>query len=247
MVGCGIVAALGAAALARSLSMPVFSVNEGLAEEAFINWCGADARINHVVGKRYMSLFTSHYWWLDMGTGLLLTTGTLALLIYLSKLRSNEECEPRPRTPRRRWHFIALGIGVIAWSWWTAMYSLELDLSRRILPWCADSVAIPMFQLTALTLIAAPILVAVGLAVSLAFGRLPVSLTLWDRSHSAKSWVVSGVCGALAVVVGAALVLNIQTSLTWTAPSLVIALYLLASTRAALLSPKHRDGLADCR
>jgi len=129
-----------------------------------------------------------------------------------------------------------LGVGVIIWCWWITMVSLDVDLRRGYFPACADSVAIPMFELTVLTIVIAPLLIGSGFLLMRFFGSLPANLATWDRTRRVKSWIVSIVAVALMLVVGGALTVTIPTSSASAAPALVVALYLLAATRAALVS-----------
>jgi hypothetical protein len=110
-------------------------------------WCSPEPDIDAAAGQRYLSLFTDHYKWVDTGVGLVLCALTIAGLAFVLRLRSLPE-DDWLRTPARRLTFMLLGIGVLAWGYLSTMRSFRVDLTRMVLPWCADSIAIPMFELT---------------------------------------------------------------------------------------------------
>lgn len=134
---------------------------------------------------------------------------------------------------------------MLAWVYISAVHSFSVDLERMVFPWCADSVAIPIFGLTMLALVALPLLVLVGWAITWLFGALPAPLTQWDRTPPVRSWIVSLIFGAAMAGTAAVLVESLTSSTSTVVPALVVALYLLASTRAALLSPPRPTDAVD--
>ncbi|HXC73690.1 MAG TPA: hypothetical protein VN640_03330 [Sphingomicrobium sp.] len=237
-IGGAVLAMLGAAAAKYGKSIPVFAADRATVEQAVLAWCPDGVTIDRAAGERYLGLFTNHYVWVDSGVGTILIGSSVALGALLLKLTGSGDEGPWLRTPRHRWHFLVLGLAVIAWTWWMTMFSLQIDLRRRVFPICADSIVIPMFELTVLTLILTPVLIVAGFALTRFFGPLPAALTVWDGSRPTRSWIVSVVFVALMAAVGAVLALCIPTSMTWASPALIVALYLIAATRAALL---HRS------
>lgn len=248
LAACIAVAITGVAMVARGLSMPVFRADSETVQAAFMSWCNFDGQIDRAAGDRYFALFTDHYWWVDLGTGLILTAVTMALIVTFLRSKRGSGTKSWFRTPDRRWHFIALGVGVLAWGWAALMNSLRTDFLRDYFPWCADSMMIPMFELTVLTVIVAPVLVAIGWAITRLFDRLPVSLIEWDRSRPIRSWILSlGFAGVALAILGV-LALSLATTSGRAAPAFMVAIYLLASTRAALLArgplnARHRDAV----
>ena len=228
--------AAGITAVLHGSTIPAFSAPEGDVDRAFMAWCTDDAQIVEAAGDRYLAFFTDHYMWIDTGVGLVLSAFAICGLAVVLRITAAPG-KTWLRTPWRRWHFAALGVGIIAWSWAAALNSFETDLGRMYFPWCADSISIPMFETTILVLIVTPILLVIGWGITRLFGDLPVSLWQWDGSRVAKSWLVSIVFGALMTAIAVALIDSINNSLAPAAPALIIALYLLASTRAGLLAP----------
>jgi len=150
------------------------------------------------------------------------------------------------RTPERRGTFVLLGIAALLWLYASTIHSLWTDLRREQLPWCADSIAIPMFELSALALVTVPLLGLAAWTVTLTFGTLPAPLQQWDHSRPIRSWIVTLISGAAVIGVINLLLDSIQTSMAVAAPTFVLSVYLLASTRAAVLSPrKRRDAVAE--
>ena len=246
IAGCGLLLAAGIAAGLYGHSFPVFSVPFEAASRASMTWCTAEPDVDMAAGERYLAMFTHHYAWVDTGVVLVLGALTVACLAFVLRLRSTSE-GAWFRSPERRITFLFLGLGVLVWEYVSTMHSLRVDLDRMMFPWCADSIAIPMFELTMLNLFVAPVLVLSGWAITWLFGGLPAPLGRWDRVRPTRSWLVTLIFGSAALGMIALLIVSIWTSMTSATPAFVIAIYLLASTRAALLSPKQRDAVEDCR
>jgi small-conductance mechanosensitive channel len=216
---------------------PVFSVPFKTAMKAYAGWCTVEARIVDAAGDRYFALFTNHYRLVDDGIGLILTGVTLAGIALL--LRTRSACDGAwLRTPERHWTFLVAGAGVIIWLWMAMIYSLQTDLRRMYFPTCADSIGIPIYANTILTLLAAPISILVGWAIARRFGRLPAPLHQWDAEKPVRSSMITIVFGTGIIGFAALLAESMISSMSVAAPSLVVAIYLLAATRAALLSPR---------
>jgi len=165
-IGGAVLAMLGAAAAKYGKSIPVFAADRATVEQAVLAWCPDGVTIDRAAGERYLGLFTNHYVWVDSGVGTILIGSSVALGALLLKLTGSGDEGPWLRTPRHRWHFLVLGLAVIAWTWWMTMFSLQIDLRRRVFPICADSIVIPMFELTVLTLILTPVLIVAGFALT---------------------------------------------------------------------------------
>src|SRR5262249_9512627 len=121
------------------------------------------------------------------------------------------------------------------------VHSLETDLTRRQFPWCADSIIIPIYGAQLSHILLLNVCSIGGLLVMLAFGRLPASLWQWDPARPRYSWAVTIVLGFLAALIAASMILDATISLPLSTPAPLLAIYLLASTRAALLAPKSVD------
>lgn len=220
-------------------SQPVFTVPFGDASALFVEWCSPETLVDDAVGARYLALFGWHYWLIDLGVSLIAGAATLAGLATLLRLRSDVEGgEPWLRTPRARWVYLLCGLGVVGWTWQAAIAGLEVDLQRQIFPSCADSIAIPIMGLNTLFLLLTPILLILGWIVTLSFGALPASLFAWDPTRPKRSWIVTLLWGLIFVAVAAGTVLELPTSANITTPANLIALYLIASTRAAMTASR---------
>lgn len=143
-----------------------------------------------------------------------------------------------PRTPFRKVTFFGLGVGLLIASWIAQLFSLDLDFRRGEFPWCADSIAIPVAGLTSLFLVLTLGCLVLGGVLVMGFGKLPAELNQWDRQRPLRSWVISLVLAAVFIAVGALTVFSGVESAFLSVPAGVVALFLIAATRAALLSPK---------
>jgi hypothetical protein len=224
----------GMAAGLYGRAIPVFSVPLETATKAYAAWCTDEGRVVDAAGDRYLALFSHHYMLTDAGVGLVLTAVALASLAFA--LRARSDTDVWLRTPERASTFLVLGVGVIVWTWVAMIYSLETDLRRMFFPACADSIGIPIYANTIFTLIIAPILVLVGWAITWRFGRLPAPLYQWDAERPVRSWAATLLIGTATVGVAVLLASSMLGSMSVAAPSFLVAIYLLASTRAALLS-----------
>ncbi|MES2988203.1 MAG: hypothetical protein V4808_09880 [Pseudomonadota bacterium] len=234
IIACAGFAAIGMLLVAYGHSLPVFIVPYPQAEAAFIAWC-TPGGVDNAAGERYLALFGWHYALMNAGTAVAaaaLTSAALALI-----LRMGAPDWPWFRTPANRWIYFVLGTVALVGYVPGIIHGLSLDLERRYFPVCADSIGIPITGLGISLMVLTPILMLIGLFISAGFGILPVPLTHWNRSWPVRSWGVTIIFGGamLGVVMMAAM--SILSS-DLTAPSNVIIVYLLASTRAALLAPR---------
>jgi len=235
----GLFALAGIGALIWGATQPVYRVLYDVAFDAFLNWCTDEPRVDPVVGEKYLAMFGSRYFWMDLGLGVAATALTgLVILIALSLSRTGDSWV---RTPSRRAHFILAGWAVLAWTFVTVIHSLEKDLDRQLFPTCADSISIPLygaFYTFAALYIACTL---VGFLLMLGFGDLPAPLNQWDNERPERSWFMTIVFALLILVVGTAMVMDATNSMSIGNPAGLVAIYLLASTRAALLAPRSLD------
>jgi uncharacterized membrane protein len=232
---------LGVGVALRGVLTPIYSVSIAEAGKLYVQWCTADARIDHAAGARYQALFSDHYAWKDAGVGLILGAAALAILAITLR-RTAGERRPWLRTPSARWPFLALGLAVITMGEIVTAYSFMIDAYRLYLPSCADSWGIPVILSIDTTLVIAPILLSIGSVLTLMFGKLPVALGQWDSARPIRSWVVTIVFALLMMLAAAAGIVSLPTETSAWSVSVVFAVYLLAATRAALLAPR-RAGL----
>ena len=109
-------------------------------------------------------------------------------------------------------------------------------MNRNLYPWCADSIGIGMVYSMIGFGIFLAFCIVIGTLVTLAFGDLPVPLDRWDVERPMFSWVVS-VAATLfmaALLIGS--VSNAPTASFAAVPAYIIAIYLVAAARAALLN-----------
>ena len=224
----------------RGSAIPAFT-DQQAAMKAYGEWCSPEAGgASASVGARYFSYWTDKYLWLDSGAGLILSVVTISLLgLGLLIARSGD---PLLRTPRRRMTYLAIGGGIVLLLYFGAAQSLVIDLHRLEFPWCADSIGIPLAALSFLTVGSLPVLLGAGYLVTRSFGVLPVGLWRWDETRPSRSWLVSVVCAIVGVSLAILTVSMATTSSYWATPGGIIAIYLIAATRAALLAPGFRPG-----
>lgn len=186
----------------------------------------------------YTALFGWHYALMNAGATLTLA-GISGLAIAAALRFTAPKGVSWLRTPPRRWMFLAIGLAALGLMAVGIISGLDTDQQRHYFPICADSIAIPIFGLYASLTLIAPILLLAGFAVTLFFGRLPVPLDQWDTSRPRWSWAVTLVFAAAMLGGTGAWLMGIFTS-DQMAPSSMLILYLLASTRAALLARSRR-------
>ena len=229
---------VGAAVALRGALMPIYLVGPDLAERVYLDWCSPQGTIDHALGERYQALFTDHYAWKDAGVGLMLGAAALAILT-VTLWRTAAPGTPWLRTPSARWLFFALGLAVIGMGQAVTIESFRTDVYRRYVPSCADSWGIPVTQSNAAALVITIVLLPIGVALILMFGKLPVPLGRWDGTRPIRSWFVTIVFSLLMLFVATVCLGSLATDTNgWIVPG-VLAFYLLAATRAALLAPRR--------
>lgn len=237
--GCAGLAAVGLALIAQGRAMPRFTVGQEAADAAFYAWCTSGG-VNPDAGDRYWALFTQHYAFVDGGVGLILISATIAVLAFALSLTADREWGPlEMRTPRRRWVFVLLNLAVLGWTWFATALSFMTELTRHYYPFCADSIAIPIGGITIIAMILVPALFFAGWGVTLTFGGLPAPLGRWDRARPIRSWLVTLIAMLLGLAVAWLTISGLPSACNVAAPAGVIALYLIASARAAIISPRR--------
>jgi hypothetical protein len=179
---------------------------------------------------------TLRYPLINAGCGIIVAALTLALLFgYLRKTR--REGHTILRTPSQEWHFFAVGIVAIISTLIGTFVGLDLDLERQMLPWCADSIIIPMFGLIPFTLIFLLVAILVGWGISHWFKPLPASLWQWNSEKPKLSIVVSIIFGAIALFWFWMIIDSFPTADFLIVGPGILAIYLTLSCRAAILGP----------
>lgn len=232
--GALVVAGLLVVAIGHSL--PVFNVPFEQASAAFLRWCTDEAVVDRAAGDRYLAMFGWHYALQNVGTAIATAGITIGALIC--GLRRAMPGSSWLRTPARPYVFVLLGAFAMAAYVPGVTYGLSVDADRRYFPSCADSIGIPITAITMTVLVVTPILVIVGGMMTQAFGALPVPLNQWDPNRPILSWSTTIVLGGAIAAATVLWLLSLPAS-DLIAPSNVVVIYLLASTRAALLSPRQ--------
>jgi len=227
---------LGLASIAWGWSMPGY-IDRDQALAAFETWCLPSGEVDPAAGDRYAALLSARYDWINLGVGIGLT-GVVGILLSRGLARYRQPGEPWLRTPRSRFVFLAIGWGVIAWSWAGNIFGLGLDLERRRFPTCADSIGIPAIALSSLALFLAAILTLLGFAITRGFGPLPVGLNEPGTASRPYKMIVNLFSAIAAAIVAGLGALTATTADSVGTPAYLVALYLIASTRSALIASR---------
>jgi hypothetical protein len=227
---------VGICALIWGRARPVYRVPKETASDAFLRWCTDEPGVDPVAGERYLALFGDRYLWIDLGIGLVSTAIAgmlLAVILYVSR-----PADTWLRTPTRRWHFISAGWAVIGWACFSAIHSFMTDFDRWQFPWCADSMGIPIFGTLVFSVMLLIICTIIGMLLTARFGQLPAPLAQWNGTRPVFSWTMTILAGLSVILAFALMIEQATISMSIANPALLLAIYLIASTRAALLAPK---------
>ena len=228
-------AVVGAVLITYGSGLPVYH-DAVAARDLFANAMVGDECASGDWHQRMAEFRTLRYPLLNLGCSLI--AGSLAFaLIYGTLLRRKMDGIPTWRTPGKKVHFFVIGISLtIIWFAGSA-YGLILDGPREMFPWCADSIAIPLFGMAAAFPILFATLILSGWIIALAFGELPVGLVIWNDQQKTKSWVVTVFFGIIFLIIGFFIYDTSTTADFITIFPGILALYLTLATRAALLAP----------
>jgi hypothetical protein len=186
--------------------------------------------------RRFAALETPKWRLQDLGRGLLAFAAcglAVALRLRLWDIRNLRHA----RTPRSALAFLLLGSLI-----WLAMvpvqaFKLREDVARwHVSPW--SDVPVPVVFAAVFYSLTLPVLVGVGWLAVLRRAKLPANLWLWDPSRWWRSAAWTGVCGVLALLLSADLVLAVIGGPFPAVPFLVTGIYLVLSARAAVVSQR---------
>lgn len=234
---CAALIVAGLALVIVGHSLPVFTIPYDQAAAADVARCSEQAHFDAAADDRYFAMFGWHYAVQNAGVSLA-AAGTTAALLAIGLRRFTPPEAPWLRTPAHRWTFVAIGVGIIAGTLTGVSHGLHTDLTRHYFPWCADSTSIPLGGLAMAAETVTPILALIGGLITLGFGALPAPLDQWDARRPIRSWSITLVIGT-AMLGGTAVQLQSIFSSDLTSPMAIVTLYLLASTRAALLAARQ--------
>jgi len=144
-------------------------------------------------------------------------------------------------SPASKLIFSVLGIGVLALSWFSQMFSLVVDLERDEFPTCADSIAIPMTYITTAYAFITIASLIIGGCLTLGFRALPVRFLAWDLNNSGGSFLIYAPFAIIALIIAFFAVTGATDSSFLGTAAAVLALFLVEATRSAILS----DSLAE--
>lgn len=181
--------------------------------------------------------------WALFNAGLSLCFLSLVGLLAIVRFRLwNVHNSTAATTPSTRWRFLALA--AVAWLAFVFAWPMEIGriLQQDDLTPTSDAFAPAIISSLPILLLFLPFLLLIGRFVVLRNVALPASLWLWDASRQRRSllWTIFYGLFAGLTLIGAVLSL---IAAPWFFPSMALALYLLLSTRAALLNPLRPNNL----
>ncbi|HQV03010.1 MULTISPECIES: hypothetical protein [unclassified Novosphingobium] len=182
--------------------------------------------------ERMEALQTNRYPLMQAGLSVVLS----AIIAWLLRRTFPGNGSWLPSSPNSRASFFALSFGVLAASWLSEIVSLTVDQHRGDFRPCDYETPIWMMGLLVLFFLIPFLFFVLGGLMTRKFGKLPVSLAQWDSDHPAQSWIITSIAGVPAITVLAVMALSFASSSLILMPAGVVALYLIAATRAALLS-----------
>lgn len=229
-----VLALMGGAGIAIFFSgyaFPVYS-DYPRASALKLDACGADSRVITGWHDQLEALETLRHPLMQSGLSLLLAAITM---LVLGQLFRHDE-RPGLRTPAKRWPFFLLGIGVLGLSFMAQVFSLYLDYRRGEFPWCADSIAIPLFGLIAFYTWATLLCLVIGGALAIFLRDLPQPMGAWCSERPVESLAISLPFVLIAAAIAAIMVLSAPTSAFVGTPASITALYLVEATRSGLVA-----------
>ncbi len=184
--------------------------------------------------QRLAGVSTKKYPVLDAGQGLL-SFGLALFAVYLFLVFRKLYSLKKWSTPSRRWLFILIAVvGTVL----ILLGAFERNLSaltRGQLPIWADSIAIPMMYTTHALKNLTVTTIVLGV-IQLFRANLPVPLWIWHTNHPVTSWLTLIFYGVLGLFTAIGIVEDIIDGAWLSIPGWLIWLYILASSRAAILS-----------
>lgn len=182
---------------------------------------------------------TWRYPLMNGGAALILFASSVLSVLFFARSPNSWSFSGVVTPSRPAWYFV-LGVPTGLAFIWGLSHAFVLELQRQYYPWCADSVIIPIVGVWVGGIIVLMVCAAVAAILIPFFGRLPVPLTQWDAARPRASWLWTLATAVAAVVIIGTIVSSAPEADFLVIPSCVVGLYLVLSTRAALLAP--RDG-----
>lgn len=232
----GLITALGIALIVYGWLLPVYS-NASAARLLMIDpYMGSKECAPSYWYDAMTALRTGRYGLINTGCALL-STGIIISAIYLRLHAKRLDGHALWRTPSRSGYLFALGVFVLCAFGFSLFLSFHIDLTRSYFPSCSDSIGIPLAGILGVISTSIVVCMMIGFVLSRFFGNLPVNLSHWDRYRPIRSWVVTVGCSILVgafVCIGA---MQAPTSNFLNTGLAILVIYILLSSRAALLAP----------
>ncbi|MEL7190056.1 MAG: hypothetical protein AAGK17_10930 [Pseudomonadota bacterium] len=159
-----------------------------------------------------------------------------AISVWLILLVFRKSDASKVWTPTNPLTFFVLGACVLAISWQSSMFSIELDATRGEFPWCADSIGIPMMYLSTAYIMLFVVCSVVAAGIVFFFRDLPVPLFAWEESQRLRSWLISIPFFVIVLVIVLLALDGAILSTFFGTPAAVLALYMTEASRSALIS-----------
>ncbi len=183
---------------------------------------------------RMADVSTLKYPILNKGQGLLSLSVSLLFIALFLKLRNINNLK-KWTTPARRWSFITIALLRMVLILMGDFERILADVNRGLVPYWADSIGIPLSETIALMMILGSATVLLGIA-QLFRAKLPAPLWIWHKGHIVISRATLYIYGIVWLAYASLLISDILYGAWLSIPGWLIWLYILASSRAAVLS-----------
>ncbi len=184
--------------------------------------------------QRLAGVSTKKYPVLDASQGLL-SFGLSLFAVYLFMGSRKLYSLKKWSTPSRRWLFILIAVVGTTLILLGAFERNLSALTRGQLPIWADSIAIPMMYTTHAFITLTITAIVLGV-IQLFRAKLPISLWVWHTNHPVVSWLTLIFYGVLGLFTVIGIVQDIIDGAWLSIPGWLIWLYILTSSRVAILS-----------
>lgn len=238
-------AILGIALIVWSLPMPVYA-DHAKAQEVLSRNCSFDEARNAPMSREDRRRCTD-LWFADMaavrtskwplqdrGLALIAFAATVAGGIWYFR-RDGATSWRELMTPRTRIGFLLTGMVIWGAQLPAHLFALGQNAGREMFPHWADSLGIPIHQLTWEMKVTLPIVTLLGIA-ALWRAKLPTSLWHWDRGKPWRCWGWSMLCAVATALLVADVSLALVGGRFLLVPLGCVGVYLVLSARAAMLS-----------
>ena len=208
-------------------------IDADAARRLIVDACDEASQVRPGWADRLAAQETMRWPLMNSGLSFAMISGSIAVLARWDIVRRGHLLA----TPSKRAHFFVLGIAALTCCAFGIFSGISLDLSRNKLPWCADSIGIPIGGLIAILPFIFGICGVVGLLLVRWFGKLPIEIMIWDAERPMRSWGITLCLAPIALLLILVAFSSAFSSGFLAVPGYLALIYITASTRAALLSP----------